>query len=516
LKWYFWPKVLATGSAENWKSNVMGGETRPELQSTIFEATYQAGSTENKQDFMDCVMTTHATYMIHSNAFNGGGYTGTELQNALFAHSRMGYNFVVTKVAAISPNANKFSVDVTVKQIGVAPFYYPLSLVWNCPGAVKTLGGVESVVDTNNEKIFRFKDLPMDRACLRDIKISLVSTFIYNERPIRFAQGDGTVSFSLPMLDESSSVLAPVAVPVPAPVAVPVPAPVAVPLPAPVAAPVHAPVAVPLPAPFVAPAPVKLPIRNSSEVHLATILTLFDADADTKIITMTNNMVINTTVYTSISVLAYPSESFPTGSVQFKCDGRVVRTENAPPYAVNGNTGRNIYPWKPSLGVHILTVTPFSDINAKGTAGLPEVITFTLVGKSQIQTKAPRVAPTSPTIITPSPVSDPKASSIVMTLVNADTDMDIGLMTNGMFIDLSLSPNVNVRADPTPSFPTKQVQFKYDGSIFRIESQFPYVLNGNSGADYHAWKPEIGNHTIEATAFNGNDLLSSFVTFTVI
>jgi hypothetical protein len=239
----------------------MGRETRPELQSTIFEATYQAGSTENKRFYGLC--HDNACHLYDpSNAFNGGGYTGTELQNALFAHSRMGYNFVVTKVAAISPNANKFSVDVTVKQIGVAPFYYPLSLVWNCPGAVQTLGGVESVVDTNNEKIFQFKDLPMDRACLRDNKISLVSTFTYNERPNRFAQGDGTVSFSLPMLDGSSSVLAPVAAPVPAPV--------------------PAPVAVPVPSPVVAPAPVKLPIRNSSEAHLATILTLFDADADTK------------------------------------------------------------------------------------------------------------------------------------------------------------------------------------------------------------------------------------------
>jgi hypothetical protein len=38
----------------------MGGETRPELQATVFEPTYPAG-TEFHQDFLKCVSVTHAT-----------------------------------------------------------------------------------------------------------------------------------------------------------------------------------------------------------------------------------------------------------------------------------------------------------------------------------------------------------------------------------------------------------------------------------------------------------------------
>jgi hypothetical protein len=86
----------------------MGGDTRPELQSIIFESGYQAGSTIYKQVFMQCVEATHKTYMLHAH-FRYGGYIGTELQNALRAHARMGCIFEVTNVAVASPFLGSYS-----------------------------------------------------------------------------------------------------------------------------------------------------------------------------------------------------------------------------------------------------------------------------------------------------------------------------------------------------------------------------------------------------------------------
>ena len=98
--WFFWPEVKAAGQEDFWRKSVMGGETRPEIQGEIFESGYQAG-TPNKQDFFTCVDVTHATYMFHHNAFvNGQALTGNELETTLDAHVELGYNYLVSKVAA--------------------------------------------------------------------------------------------------------------------------------------------------------------------------------------------------------------------------------------------------------------------------------------------------------------------------------------------------------------------------------------------------------------------------------
>jgi hypothetical protein len=44
VSWFFWPSVVAAGAGEQWRLGAMGGELRPELQSTIFDADYAAGA----------------------------------------------------------------------------------------------------------------------------------------------------------------------------------------------------------------------------------------------------------------------------------------------------------------------------------------------------------------------------------------------------------------------------------------------------------------------------------------
>jgi hypothetical protein len=189
----------------------MGGETRPEIQGEVFEESYPAGTVENKQDFMLCVETTHATYIIHVDAFKSSSpYTGKELENARMAHASMGYNFRITRVAVASGSAaGTATVDVTVQQVGVAPFYYPLSLVLQCQGAEKVLHGVESLVSRGESKVFSFTGIPADSSCFESVSLRLQSEYVHKERPVLFAQGSGNVSLRLPLPPPPSTTIAP-------------------------------------------------------------------------------------------------------------------------------------------------------------------------------------------------------------------------------------------------------------------------------------------------------------------
>jgi hypothetical protein len=195
--WFFWPKVTRAGQTDFWKRSVMGGETHPEVQAEVFKPTYAAG-TPYKQYFMKCVNVTHATYMIHHHAFKDGGLTGVELQNAQNAHASMGYNFQVTKVAVAKSSSSRVMVDVTLNQVGVAPFYYPLNMTLSCSGAKVSVSGVESLIEFGSSNKFSFPNIPSSSKCMKSVTFTLESSFVLPGRPIRFAQGNGRVSLSLP------------------------------------------------------------------------------------------------------------------------------------------------------------------------------------------------------------------------------------------------------------------------------------------------------------------------------
>ena len=68
-------------------------------------------------------------------------------------------------------------------------------------------------------------------------------------------------------------------------------------------------------------------------------------------------------------------------SVRFELDGN-VRIESSVPYALAGDTGGSFKAWTPSVGVHKLVATPYSENYAKGTAGTPLTLSFTVVAGS--------------------------------------------------------------------------------------------------------------------------------------
>lgn len=193
------------GYTHFWQHSVMGGEIYPPLQEDIFHPTYPAG-TPYKQDYFACTNITHATYMLNNYAFSPGYPVGSELDKAIKASHALGYDFIVTRVS-VSEQINKnVTITVEVTQIGVAPFYYPLSLTFSCHtlnNGTLTLSqpGVEGILHQGSAGNFTFTNIPTDATCLNAVTIGLSSPYTYPQNPVKFSQGvDGTnLTLNLPL-----------------------------------------------------------------------------------------------------------------------------------------------------------------------------------------------------------------------------------------------------------------------------------------------------------------------------
>jgi hypothetical protein len=135
-------------------------------------------------------------------------------------------------------------------------------------------------------------------------------------------------------------------------------------------------------------------------------------------------------------------------------------------------------------------------------------------------TAAPVPVPTAaPVTAAPVPVAAPTALPVVsLTLVNANTDLDIGPLADGMTIDLTaLGSALNVRGNPIGVTLVRSVVFRFDGNIVKTENGAPYTLGGDSGTgNYYPWTPSLGVHTITATAHSSFNGLGSIVAMTTV
>jgi hypothetical protein len=122
---------------------------------------------------------------------------------------------------------------------------------------------------------------------------------------------------------------------------------------------------------------------------------------------------------------------------------------------------------------------------------------------------------------TPAAPAGPAIASF--TLINADTDSDIGPLSSGAVLDFAALPtaNLNIRANPSPAT-VGSVRFGYDAnSNFRTENAAPYALAGDSGGNYAAWTPSAGTHSLTATPYSGSSASGTAgapltITFTIV
>ncbi|RDC63397.1 Ig-like domain-containing protein [Adhaeribacter pallidiroseus] len=93
------------------------------------------------------------------------------------------------------------------------------------------------------------------------------------------------------------------------------------------------------------------------------------------------------------------------------------------------------------------------------------------------------------------------------TLINADSDTDIQVITSGSTINLDALPtkNLNIRVNTSPAVVGSVVMSltgKQTKSI--TETGAPYALFGDVGGNYHPWIPAAGAYTLKATPYSSS------------
>lgn len=191
----------------------------------------------------------------------------------------------------------------------------------------------------------------------------------------------------------------------------------------------------------------------------------------------------------SIQLAATASD--PGGSVtrvEFHRDGSLLWTDTAAPYS---------YTWSNvPAGIYVITARATDDAGQTTTSGAATVT------------------------VTGAPVPQ---SVTGFTLVDADADADLGPLYDGDTIDLAAlpTPNLNIRAETSPST-VGSVVFGYDGNAsYRTESAAPYALAGDTNGNYNAWTPSLGAHSVSGTPYaqpggTGAAGTPAMITFTVV
>ncbi|TYP68631.1 DUF4832 domain-containing protein [Paenibacillus methanolicus] len=187
--WQFAPSLQLAGLSNQWRTHAVGGELRPELQSSIF-----AGGDQG-QGFQASVDATHISWMINNHVFDHE-VAGSELTQSLNAHNSLGYQLHIPAVNIPRTIANgAVQVGVQIQNKGNAPFYYPwqteIGLLGSNGSIVRAAGGINlnlPEIQPGAEAVTRFLDIDMSGLPQGTYKIALrVVNPLPNGSPVRFA-----------------------------------------------------------------------------------------------------------------------------------------------------------------------------------------------------------------------------------------------------------------------------------------------------------------------------------------
>ena len=188
--WYFVPAMIAAGkeAANKWKTRPIGGEIRPEIWGKVFDDELDH---PQAQKFADCVLQTHATWLLDSGMFEKK-QSPQRIRKAVSEVQRMGYEFHVRRVS-VQSNSSAYTVTIVIRNSGVAPFYHDWKIQF---GAFGGDGHVHQIRTTphdirkllpGNEKTWTFTarrlDLPKEVKALA----IRVNNPLKNGLPVKFA-----------------------------------------------------------------------------------------------------------------------------------------------------------------------------------------------------------------------------------------------------------------------------------------------------------------------------------------
>ena len=130
--WFFWNQLIAAGETEKWKTAMMGGEVRPEDCGTVVSRPAMASGNTPRMWWSASRRPIRATCSII--------WRSTRMESATRVWNRkrrkqqlaMGYQLEVSgaelTVGSMSGNTVEATVNLTVSNTGIAPFYYDLTV----------------------------------------------------------------------------------------------------------------------------------------------------------------------------------------------------------------------------------------------------------------------------------------------------------------------------------------------------------------------------------------------------
>lgn len=132
-EWSYMSKLIDLGVENTWQTAPIGGEVYPPLQPHYFMEEYYKKAPDpntdpdvdmaNRQDWDACVEESHASFLLCDAVKS---YAGTTRENAIEASRSLGYDMQVSYAhfADSIKSGAALKLDVDIKNIGVAPFYY--------------------------------------------------------------------------------------------------------------------------------------------------------------------------------------------------------------------------------------------------------------------------------------------------------------------------------------------------------------------------------------------------------
>ncbi len=123
--WFFMALMKKAGALDKWKTQPIGGEIRPETWGCIFD---QESCAPKGQEFLPCVETTHATWLMDTGMFREQA-DAERLKRAKDQVRKLGYDFRIHTVQK-EINGKKLKLIIRLRNQGVAPFYqnWPVKL----------------------------------------------------------------------------------------------------------------------------------------------------------------------------------------------------------------------------------------------------------------------------------------------------------------------------------------------------------------------------------------------------
>ncbi|MEU7871794.1 carbohydrate-binding protein [Dactylosporangium sp. NPDC049140] len=126
-------RALNMGVENKWVTDSMGGEVRPEIQSSAF--TSWPGGSGQVDNMKACIELEHTTWKINQTSQS---YSSTD-PNVAAAVRLMGYDLSATHAYYTNSVTGSATVGVTLANNGVAPFYYPWTVTLGLKDAAGTV-----------------------------------------------------------------------------------------------------------------------------------------------------------------------------------------------------------------------------------------------------------------------------------------------------------------------------------------------------------------------------------------